>query len=93
MVDEKERYEQAKRRVEELREFYNHLTAYIIVNTVLAIINFVTSPWVWWFYWVSIFWGIGLLMHGASVFIKRGILDEDWEERKIREIMEKDKKG
>ena len=74
MVDEKERYEQAKRRVEELREFYNHLTAYIIVNTVLAIINFVTSPWIWWFYWVSIFWGIAL-MHGASVS-KLGILDE-----------------
>ncbi|KAF5068989.1 2TM domain-containing protein [Methanobacterium aggregans] len=93
MMDETERYERAKQRVGELRDFYNHLTAYIIVNTVLAIVNIVTTPGSWWFYWVSIFWGIGLLMHGVSVFVKRGILSEDWEERKIREMMEKDKKG
>ncbi len=42
MVDEK--YEKAKKRVEEIKGFYSHLFVYIAVNIVLVIINLVTSP-------------------------------------------------
>ena len=38
-----------------------------------------------------LFWGIGLLAHGLSVFLPGMILGNNWEERKIKELMEKDK--
>ena len=89
---EKEKYEKAKRRVEELRSFYSHLFIYLAVNTGLFLLNIVTAPRNLWFYWPLIGWGIGLAIHGFSVFGTRKILGEDWEERKIKEMMEKEKK-
>jgi hypothetical protein len=76
--------------VHELRGFYSNLITYVIVNVFLIIINLVTSPDALWFYWVTIFWGIAVLIHASKTFILRGkFLGTDWEERKIREIMEK----
>jgi hypothetical protein len=44
-----------------------------------------------WFYWVTVFWGIALLLHASKVFILKGkFLGEEWEEKKIKEIMEKE---
>ncbi len=42
MVDEK--YEKAKKRVEEIKSSYSHLIVYVAVNIVLIIINLVTRP-------------------------------------------------
>ena len=86
-----ESYERAKKRVEELKGFYGHLIAYIVVNVFLAIVNLLTTPGFWWFLFVTFFWGIGLVAHGLSVFTKRGIFSKDWEDRKIYEYMEKEK--
>lgn len=55
IMDEEERYKRAKARVEELKEFYEHLTIYIGVNITLVIINLVTSPNALWFYWITVF--------------------------------------
>jgi uncharacterized membrane protein YecN with MAPEG domain len=88
-----ERYEKAKKRVEELKKFYGNLVTYVAINITLIIINLVTSPGNLWFYWVTIFWGIGILLHASRVFVLRGkFLGEEWEEKKIRELMEKEGK-
>ena len=80
-----------KKRVDELKKFYGNLVSYALVNIVLIIINLVTSPGKLWFYWVTIFWGIGILFHASKVFVLKGrFLGEEWEERKIKEIMEKE---
>jgi len=55
----------------------------------LVIINLVTSPDALWFYWVTVFWGIGIIWHAIGVF---GKLGKNWEEKKIKELMEKDKR-
>jgi len=34
-------------------------------------------------------WGIGLAAHGLSGFVGRGLLGADWEERKIREYLDR----
>jgi len=87
------KYEKAKKRVEELRKFYGNLVTYAVINVVLIIINLVTSPGSLWFYWVTIFWGIAILLHASRVFILKGrFLGEEWEEKKIKEIMEKEEK-
>jgi hypothetical protein len=89
-----ERYEKAKKRVEELKKFYGNLITYVAVNILLIIINLVTSPRSLWFYWVTIFWGLAILLHASRVFVLRGkFLGEEWEEKKIRELMEKEERS
>jgi len=81
-------YEEARKRVHELRSFYKDLVFYALINIVLVVINLVTNPDQLWFYWVTIFWGIGILLHSASVFLGKGkFLGKEWEEKKIRKIM------
>jgi len=86
-----EKYEEAKRRVKELRDFYRNLLTYVGINILLIIINLITSPGSLWFYWVTIFWGIAILLHASKVFILKGkFLGKEWEEKKIKEMMGKE---
>ena len=79
-----------RERVKTLKAFYVNLVSFLAINFVLLIINLATSPGNLWFYWVTIFWGIGLLVHGVNTFSLRGkYLGKEWEEQKTREIMER----
>ena len=89
-MDEQARYQAAKKQVEEIKGFYFHLVTYFLVNTFLIVINLLTSPEYLWFIWPLMGWGIGLIIHAFSVF--GGLWGKSWEERKIKEIMEKDKR-
>ena len=89
-IDE-EKYLAAKQRVSELRDFYSHLGSYFVVNFFLIAVNLLTSPDHLWFYWVTIGWGIGLFIHGMNVYGYETLFGKDWEEKKIKEILEKDK--
>ncbi|ABN58402.1 MULTISPECIES: 2TM domain-containing protein [Methanoculleus] len=91
-MDEQERYARARRRVEEIRGFYEHLVLYTAVNLVLFGINMLFSPDSLWFYWVTFFWGIGVVLHGFGVFVEGRIFGRDWEEKKIREFMEREER-
>jgi hypothetical protein len=89
--DDRERYEGARRRVRELRAFYVHLSVYVAVNTLLHVINLVTAPRQYWAFWPLFGWGIGLLAHGAATYRWLPFTGKDWEERKIRELLDKDR--
>jgi hypothetical protein len=82
-------YKRARRRVRELKGFYSHLAIYCIVITALFLINVATGRG-WWFFWPAIGWGIGIAVHALSVYGLDSMLGADWEERKIRELMNKD---
>ena len=88
-MDKNEMYNIAKERVSQLKGFYSHLTSYVLINIMLAAINLLTEPGRLWFFWITIFWGFGLLSHGATVFIQKGIMGQEWEKRKIEEIVRK----
>ncbi|HEY4618409.1 MAG TPA: 2TM domain-containing protein [Flavobacterium sp.] len=85
-----DRYDRAKKRVEEIKGFYENLTAYIVVNMGLLVINLLTSPDHLWFYWPMIGWGIGVAIHGMKVYNYLPFLGKDWEERKMKEFMDKE---
>ena len=91
-MDEDKRYKKARKKVEELKGFYIHLFIYILVNLGMFIVNIVTTPGELWFYWPLFGWGIGILAHAMSVFGIRGLFGKEWEERKIKQIMEKEEK-
>ena len=54
--------------------------------------NIVFSPGEWWFYWVTAFWSIGLLIHFLKTFVFSKKLDEDYRDRMIEKEMEKMKR-
>lgn len=85
-----ERYLKAKKQVEEIKGFYGNLTAYIVVNLGLLIVNLLTSPEHIWFYWLLIGWGIGVAIHGMKVFNYLPFIGKDWEDQKIKEFMDKE---
>jgi hypothetical protein len=90
-MDDAARYQRAHQRVQELRSFYIHLIVYLIVNTGLLIIDFVQDGEINWFYWALLGWGIGVAVHGFVTFAQGAWLGRDWEERKVRELMERDR--
>lgn len=79
-------YLKAKERVKEIRGFYGNLLSYCTVIPLLILINFKTSWEFQWFWFPMAGWGIGIITHGFSVFG----YGARWEEKKIREIMEKE---
>jgi hypothetical protein len=89
----REDIERMRSRVEAMRGFYMHLIIYFLVNTGLAILNIIRTPEKYWFQWAALGWGIGLLSHWWGVFGARIFFSRAWEERKIRELLEKEKQG
>ncbi len=89
-------YKRAKKRVEEEKGFYTHLTIYIIINITIFFINsnFLDEGFRRWtqfhLYITPFFWGIGLAVHGIRVFNNSAFFGKKWEERKIKEFMDKD---
>ena len=86
-----DRYLKAQKKVEDLKGFYGNLTSYIVVNAGLLILNLITSPNHLWFFYPLLGWGIGVAIHGMSVFNYMPFLNRDWEEKKIQELMNKEK--
>ena len=86
-----EKYNKAKKRVKELKEFYSHLASYLVVIPFLIFINLYFSPKHIWFYWPMLGWGIGLFFHAVGVFNIIPFFGKDWDDKKIKEIMEKEK--
>jgi hypothetical protein len=89
-IEKDEKYIRAKKRVQNLKAFYIHLIVYILVNAMLLVINLISDADNWWFLYPLGGWGIGVIVHGISTFAF-GIFGEKWEERKIKEYMEKDR--
>jgi hypothetical protein len=90
-----ERYNLAYKRVKRIKGFYTHLVIFIVVNSIVIINNSFQSSntflWSWKNFSTALFWGIGLLAHGLSVFGRNIFFGKNWEEKKIQELMEKDK--
>ena len=91
-----EAYLRAKKKLDKIVGFYWHLAIYIAVNTFLVIlIGSNTSEGYFSFaaFSTAIFWGIGLLFHFLGVYGPDFLFGKNWEERKIREFMDKDKQS
>jgi len=94
-----EQYNIAYKKVKRIKGFYSHLKIYLIINVLIIISNlnrnFFGSSFnenglfEWHTYSTAIFWGIGLLAHGLSVFGRDIFFGDDWEEKKIQEYMDK----
>lgn len=87
-------YMRAKKRVKDIKGFYWHAFWYVVVNIfiVTMIVSNGGSLFHFGTFTTAFFWGIGLGFHALGVFGKNLVFSKSWEERKIREYMDKDKK-
>ncbi len=85
------KYERAKKHVEELKGFYIHFSIYLIMVPVFIYLNFQSTGFPWAIFPI-VGWGAGVSGHAMEVFNYNPLLGRNWEERKIREMMEKDDK-
>lgn len=86
---EDKRYEKAKERVEAIKGFYGNLTAYCLVIPCLAWLNYSTTSFPWVIF-PTLGWGFGVMMHGMEAYDYNPLWGKRWEEKKIRELMEKE---
>jgi len=85
------KYFRAKERVVEIKKFYTSLMFYIVFIAFLAGLNYYTNEFRYaWFLWAAFGWGIGLCFQAAKAFRWAPFMDKEWEEKKIKELMEKD---
>ena len=87
-------YENARKRLENLKGFYWSVFAYSIVIPFLIFINFKTS---WhahkWFFYPMLGWGIGIAFQAYEVYGKDKYFGKSWENRKLEEFMKEEEKN
>ena len=93
--EKEEAYIRAKKKLEKIVGFYWHLAVYIIINLFLIILigtqrDDGESFWSFGTFATALFWGIGLAFHFLGVFGPDFMFGKNWEERKIKEIMDKE---
>ena len=97
---EQEKYERAKKQVENEKAWYSHLTVYIIVNITLQFFyagfvddGRITDHMPWWVRLTTpTIWGLSLIIHWFYVFkaVRLTKFYKNWEDRKIKEFMEEE---
>ena len=98
-----QQYIRAKKKVKQIKGFYSHLSVYVIINICISGIiiyglsyeddySFISAIGHFGVYSTWLFWGIGLFFHWLGVFGFRNFLGKDWEDRKIQELMNNDKR-
>ncbi len=98
-----EKYIRAKNKVKQIKRFYTHLTVYIIINLIIFIRGNIEIflendvenknllDWIDWnIFYTPVLWGIGLFFHGLFVFQNRFKGLKNWEDRKMKEFLEKE---
>ncbi|MGK2742236.1 2TM domain-containing protein [Tepidicaulis sp. LMO-SS28] len=80
-LSEQER--EAMEYVRDIKSFYTHAIQYAVVMSGLALLNLWTSPGFWWVIYPAIGWGIGVALHGLSVFEVFDLFGREWEKRQI----------
>lgn len=91
---EDSKYLRAKKRVNDIKMFYTNIMMYLLFIGALAGLNYYwnefRNPW---FLWAAFGWGIGLFFQAIKVFNWTPFMGRNWEERKIKEIMEEEEKN
>ena len=85
------KYLRAKERIAEVKIFYTKLVRSTVLIVFLGALNYYTNEWRYmWFLWAAFGIGIGLAFNAIKVFGMNPFFGRNWEERKIRELMEEE---
>jgi len=84
---ENSKYLLAVERVEKLKKFYSSLASFVIVMPFLIFINLSYIPYFQWFWFPLFGWSIGLVSQLLEANNYNIFLGKNWEEKKIKELM------
>lgn len=94
---QEQKYIRAKKRLEDLKNYYWHLAVYVIINLLIVIRKITRNLnngetleqafFDFGTFAVAILWGIPMLLHTFKVFGFNFFVGKNWEERKIQEFM------
>ena len=71
------RRQEAIGRLKARREFTSHLIVYVVVNAMLVALWAISTGGYFWPIWPLLGWGVGLVLHGWTVYFQRPITEED----------------
>ncbi len=83
------KYARAKEHVEKLKGFYIHFAIYLMMMPVFIFLNFRSTGFPWAIFPI-VGWGFGVAGHAMETFDYNPFLGKDWEEKKMKELMDKD---
>lgn len=78
---------QALQRVRKIKRFYIGLFVFIMIISLLAVIDYLTSPDFWWVQWVILGWGGGLLIRALKTFDILPFFNATWEKRQVEKYL------
>ncbi len=85
------KYKQAKKKVENIKAFYIHFAIYLCMLPVFICLNFISETGFPWAIFPIFGWGFGVSAHASEAFEYNPLFGKAWEERKIKQLMEKEK--
>lgn len=88
-MNDQELYKRAQKRVKDLRGFYVWVGIYIAVSLFVLIDNLITDPYNLWFYWPVLGGAMLLAVYGIAIVA----FGQNWEERKVRQIMQQERES
>lgn len=91
METKEEKYIRAAEQVRARRKYYGKLVTFGVACIFFIGLNYyldaLRNPW---FLWIVGFWGLGLAIEAFKIFGTNLVFGKNWEERKIKELMDKD---
>lgn len=96
------KYDRAKKKVDCIKGFYDHLIVYLVINAIILLVRANGIPMIsftsnranlinwmdWNTYFLVIFWGLGLCIHGVYVFRYKFSFINNWEQKKLEKLLE-----
>jgi len=77
MPEQDDKRQEAIKRLTAKRGFWTHVFLYCVVNVMLVVIWALSSRGYFWPGWAMAGWGVGIIMHGWSVYFEKAISEED----------------
>ena len=90
---ENNKLDRAKKRLTQLKGFYIHFSIYLTINAIILTNFYIRSVETTYDFWsiptflTAIFWGVGVLLHGANTFRALPFYTKNWERRQIEKMM------
>ncbi|WP_042722859.1 2TM domain-containing protein [Flavobacterium sp. B17] len=92
------RYKEAERQVKRIKRFYVFVFVYIGVNIFILYLNYRElkpgeTIWQLKYFLLPMVWGIAIVISAMRTFIPGFMLGSKWEEKKNKELMDKEKRS
>lgn len=89
-TDDVIRYQKAKVKAREIRDFYINLSLFCLFIPLIVGINLYFVPKFQWFWFSIIGWGVGVFFHAANTFEIFSFFKSTWEKRKIAQFIKEE---